>query len=235
MLKKYLTITSSLVRDFKNISLNVLPDSYVFSFYLKNIDNSEYKFKIDNESFVTKKSQIFFSQQIQSFNSSFSLKVQKNKVKEVITNLKINDTYNNFFDGLNTIEVAVFLNCNFLGNISDISDSVNRLELTGSSVNSFDLNELPISLTELKVSGDFEINSYTRRNWLNNIKTFVLENEKGNGLSQQDVDNLLEDLSKTTLNSSCVIRILGNNSSPSSNGLVFKNLLISQGVLVQTN
>lgn len=235
MLKRPIIFTSSNVRDFSNVSIQLLEDNYMSSFTLKNIDDSSYKFGLNNDGFDIRQSGVLFNKNITNSDQSFDLKIQKRIVTEITTNLKINDTYESLFGGLVNLRSGVFFNCNFLGNISDVNDSVSRLELTGSGEESMDLNEVPEAITQLRISGDFEINTYTRRSWLNGIKLLVLENEKGNGLTQQEVDNLLEDLSQTSLGFPCTIRIIGNNSSPSATGIGFLNSLVSQGAVVQTN
>jgi hypothetical protein len=235
MLKKAIIKTFSIIRDFEKLSFFINPFNSTYFFELENNDNSNYKLSIDKEDFIVVNSGEKLNLNLTTLNSSLNFKLQLKKVSSIRTDVPLSGSFREFFLDLINLKTLICINVDFLGSVSDISDSISHLELTGKSNNPFDLNQLPISLNKLKISGDFKISSYTRRNWVNGISFFVLENEKGQGLSEQNVDNLLEDLSETTLSSSCFIKIKGNNSAPSSVGQSFINSLISQGAVVQTN
>jgi hypothetical protein len=235
MIKKSIIFTKSVARNFSDISISLNPFFGVNSFLLKNLDNSTYKLGINNSDFLNKNSGLTQSINTTINDSELNLKVQESLVTEIESSFFINDNFN-IFQGLFNLRKLLCINCFFDGNINSLNDSLSFLSLSGGGVNSFDLNEVPENIRHLEISGQFEINNYTRRNWVNGITRISLENQKDVGLIQQEVDNLLEDLSETQLGANAVIRILGVNSPPSSSAQPFIDSMVqSQFAVVQTN
>lgn len=229
--------TISEIRDFRDLSIplknNFNENTYFFN--LKNIDDSNYKLSVLDNSFVINQSDITYSALLNDSLSDLKLKVQKEKVTKVSSSFPFEGNICNIISDLSYIEELVLIGSKIEDNLSSLPVSLSKLYLLSSVDVAVNLSDINKRLKSIELSGDIEVNQYTSTTWVNGLTRLVLLNNKGDGLSSSEVDNLLEDLSISTLGSNAVIRILGNNAERTSASDGFVSSLESQGATVETN
>lgn len=212
------------IHSFKNIKKNntfkfrlISPrDTLDIIFFLETLDNSAYSYDIGDGLIKTTSPNPFSVSEFLDLNTiGFTTFYKK---KSEIKSLSIgSNSYN-----IDSSELFGFNNLRLLY----LDTNINLI-----------ITNIPHSVNNLTIEGNGSVQSYvTRRSFTyTTMQRFVLRNQGGAGLSTNDVDNLLIDLSQANWTGAKRVEILGINSSRSSSSDAAIATLQGKGVLVLTN
>lgn len=229
--------STSVIRDFRDVSIPLkseFTESQYF-FNLRNIDSSDYKLSVLNDSFLVNQSDATYNALLNDSLTSLDLKVQKEKVNKINSSFPFQGNISNIISNFSYIRELSLIGSKIEDNLSLLPFSLDKLYLLSNVDIAVNLNDIKKRLKSIELIGDIEINAYTSSTWFDGLTRLVLLNNKGVGLSSSEVDTLLEDLSNSTLGNNAVIRILGVNEERTSASDSFVSSLESQGAVVYTN
>lgn len=134
------------------------------------------------------------------------------------------------------IDSITFYDGNMSGNLEDLPGELTFFLCDGSNTVSGDLADLPSGLTYFRCDGLNTISDYSYGgSWAANMIGITSLPAAGSGLSGNDVDSLLMDLSTTTWTGSKILTIDGNNGTRTSASDAAKATLEGMGVTVTVN
>jgi len=165
----------------------------------------------------------------------------------VISNSVLKLTTNNSFifsldklSALNKLQELVLLENSSggltSGDIKDLPSSLTKIEIVNNNNLSLNVEDIPYNCRSFKINGTGDFSTYNRRSWITQMKTLSIKTTGGSGMSENDVTNLLEDLSETTWQVNGLVEILGNHDSLATPTMQpFIDELESKGVTVNLN